>query len=197
MLHKLLFPKENAELFALRYERQIADSLRLDKQNLEVMLNTMKSEIRVLDYFKRVLLDDENLLLRATYNHHGRFALITTRRSGYGANFHVFQLEEDWKGGTYPREACKLWYTQKGNETLFIDGIESRTRNKGAGSVAMEMLIKEAIVLNITEISGKLCTEHLKNHADRLIGFYEKFGFKVTLHNDKPDEITGEVLKKL
>lgn len=79
-----------------------------------------------------------------------------------------------------------LW-AQKNQNRLHIQDIQGG-RNLGHGSVAMKVLIEYAEDNGIEKITGNLSQVDY-DHKDRLIAFYEKFGFVVEYQDDKKGKI--------
>lgn len=86
--------------------------------------------------------------------------------------------------------AIVLW-AQKNQNILHIQDIQGG-RNLGHGSVAMKILIKYAVDNGIEKITGNLSQVDY-DHKDRLIAFYEKFGFLVEYYDDK----NGKIVKTI
>lgn len=80
----------------------------------------------------------------------------------------------------YPHGISKLiaiLYEDK----ISISDIKCYKNNKGYGSILMSELIKYARSINIKFIDGWLAEIDVSDHRDRLIKFYEKFGFEIKL----------------
>jgi GNAT superfamily N-acetyltransferase len=74
-------------------------------------------------------------------------------------------------------------YTPAENK-FFIEDIQSGYYNNGFGSIAMNHLIRIAKKLKVKKITGKISNTDW-DHVERLVGFYKKHGFKVTLNSEK------------
>ncbi len=71
-------------------------------------------------------------------------------------------------------------------KTINIEDITVAPINtdKGLGSHAMQKLIEIAQSKNYKEIIGELEYGDLDNHRERLMHFYEKYGFKIRMNSD-------------
>lgn len=78
---------------------------------------------------------------------------------------------------------------------LHIDDIQGGY-NKGYGTAAMQELFEIAKRKSLTKLTGNLEFGDLNDHKDRLIHFYKKFGFSVTLI-DEDKNLKGKIVLNL
>lgn len=69
--------------------------------------------------------------------------------------------------------------------------------NKGYGTAAMWEIINIAKQKNLKKLSGRLYDGDLKDHKDRLVHFYEKFGYSVTITNEENNTLGGRIILEL
>ena len=79
---------------------------------------------------------------------------------------------------------------------LFIEDIQGGY-DKGYGTAAMQEIIHIAKQKNLQKIAGKLTNGDLKDHKERLIHFYKKFGFSVTITIEENDTLGGKIVLEL
>lgn len=73
---------------------------------------------------------------------------------------------------------CDLIHRKR---SLYIHRFEPSAAQKGYGSVMMEAILHFARRQNpIRQVSGWLAPGDLKSHGERLLHFYQKFGFSMT-----------------
>ena len=190
-LFSILFPDKAKELLWLKDAKSISESLIEKNVELGKKVEKLNIEKQAFEYFKRVLMDHTNVICK-TFTKYGRFALVESEDTGTISNLNVYLEEEDWDGQRSPRPACILSYEMTGNEELFIREFTASRMGKGAGSVAMETLIKTAEDQNLYHIRGNL--SNAEKCKDQLLDFYASFGFAVKLYQKVPD-IGGEVYK--
>lgn len=71
----------------------------------------------------------------------------------------------------------------KESKSIKICDIRSEKKNKGYGSLMMQKLIEFANQNDFIYIDGWLSRVHF-DHKERLLHFYQKFGFEITLCNE-------------
>jgi len=98
-------------------------------------------------------------------------------------DFKVQQLEIFDLVNVPPHQARALliWWQRDGDE-IYIKDIQGGN-NKGHGSLGLTMLINWCLENDIKRLYGFLVDQD-RDHADRLIHFYHKMGFQLTLFND-------------
>lgn len=69
--------------------------------------------------------------------------------------------------------------------------------NKGYGTAAMIEIISIAKQKKLGRITGKLHNGDLQDHKDRLVHFYEKFGFSVTITDEENKILEGKIILEL
>jgi ribosomal protein S18 acetylase RimI-like enzyme len=74
---------------------------------------------------------------------------------------------------------------------IVIDDIQisGNDRDKGYGSDAMKQFLKRAKAFKVKSISGEITKDDYLDHGSRLVHFYEKFGFEVTINPNKSGQI--------
>jgi len=116
----------------------------------------------------------------------------------FKANTILVQIQNAINQGTDIKE-IQLHATLKRNNTeLFIDDIKQMSPfnnyGMGYGQLAIKTIINYAKVLRVEKITGYLSNLDLddsndKDHKRRLLHFYKKIGFKITLFNDNTGNI--------
>lgn len=85
----------------------------------------------------------------------------------------------------HPRIMSSICCNYSKNEKYIkIDDILMEDNNIGNGTICMEYFIREIKSMNYSFIKGTLSSVD-KDHFDRSIHYYEKFGFDVVLNDDK------------
>jgi|GEM_PF-5403657 len=194
-LFPFLFPGKAQKLASHQYAAIVNESLLEKNYELERKIDKLNAEKRAFEYFKRVLVEDGNLVHK-TFTNDGRLALVESKTGGTICELCVYLEEANWHGVQAPRPACTLSYETMDNGIFIIDIVSHHSREKGAGMVVIETLIKLVEDFMVSRIRGDLAVSDLEQGKDRLLDFYAKFGFTVRLY-DKAPMIGGDVFKVL
>ena len=68
-----------------------------------------------------------------------------------------------------------------GEEAAFLDRIDSVYISEGFGTVAMDLFLSYCREHGVKWVGGLLTTSDLASHEDRLVSFYGKYGFQITI----------------
>ncbi|HDR7256130.1 TPA: hypothetical protein QCW96_005550 [Bacillus pacificus] len=111
------------------------------------------------------------------------------------SNFDIYLVGNSYQSiNTLPRilSTINIDYETRSKE-LKIDEIQMIHNSIGNGEIAMNYFLKESKKLEIKLINGDLSKQDDKNFA-RLIPYYEKFKFKVSLNSSRDE---GKIRKEL
>ena len=90
---------------------------------MERKVDKLYAEKRAFEYFKRVLVEDGNLVHK-TFTKYGRLVLVGSKTGGTICELCEYLEEEKWGGVRAPLPACTLSYEMI-NDSIFIIDIVS------------------------------------------------------------------------
>jgi len=196
---KFLFPSKFDE--SVR-DKKIIKDLHLDNENLKKMIEDQNEKIREFDMvFKKIqnVLEDKHERLIALKKHEVRnkeekiekeakkeILLVLTGIFAYTSD----KIPRRVKACTYPNLGKYEWtaklestYSKK-NHSVLIEDFNSRDQDKGIGSIVLQSFLDICDENKIKKAWGEI-SEVDWDHVDKLKNLYEKFGFLVTLNDEK------------
>ena len=142
--------------------------------------NALLAEIR------RVFVDKNDCILAIEENKRGREVIVTKRISYDSIWFMLYGV--DYRAiNCHPRIMATFHDGYDNNESyIVIDDILVEDNNIGNGSILMKYFIDYCKSTSAGYIKGMLSSVD-KDHFDRSIHFYEKYGFVCKLNTEKSD----------
>lgn len=181
------------------YESQIT-KLRKKTYQLNEQINNLKKEIKDNDEkIKRIQFllnkkarDGSYSLLE--YTEKGILSLTFIKKDISEINIEIFSIDDEY----YSRNRAIFLWAKKVNLKESIMSLESIEggRSKGHGNIAMKHFLNycKEQEQDIKTIQGEIGTADY-GHIDRLKSFYGKFGFEVTVNDEKKNGSFRKLLK--
>lgn len=124
---------------------------------------------RKIDFIELDSIEEREVVLEKARYHNNKM-IVTYISLGHILNFKIYH---------FPKGRSILKAVDHG-EFITIGDIECVKNNKGYGSIMLEELIEYAKEKEKEYIDGWLSQSDVKDHKERLLAFYKKFGFEIT-----------------
>lgn len=152
------------------------EKLYMENNNLKEELSKERSTIERI----QLLLNENSYKveqIRIGKTNRGALSMIFIKKSSNTKYIYIYDIENTDK---YDLSIIDVIMTGRG-DTMHIDDIRGG-KSLGHGSLAMKYILEIAKEQNYRLITGWLCDDD-KNHKERLLYFYKKHGFTITLED--------------